>query len=62
MKTRPYERKTLSVDWLNHVQTEEIDCKNVFLQPEHVPSKHELLLPYMIAAVAVLWPFVQTML
>jgi hypothetical protein len=47
------------VDRLHCVQTEETDYKNVFLQPEHVPSKHELLLPYMVAAVTVLWPFVK---
>ena len=30
------------------VQTEETDYKNVFVQPDHVPSKHELLLPYTV--------------
>ena len=35
--------KNESLDQLLHrVQTEETNYKNVFLQPDHVPSKHEL--------------------
>jgi len=59
IKTRPYRRKTLCVVQLHHVQTEETHYKNVFLQLEDVPSKHELLLPYMVTAVTVLWPLVK---
>jgi hypothetical protein len=60
-KTRPHQRKTLTVDQLLHrVQTEETNCKNVLLQPDHVPSKHELPMPYTVAVVTILWPLVQT--
>ena len=62
-KSRPYKRRTLSVDQLLHcVRTEETDYRSVFLQPDHVPCKHELTLRSMVAVVAVLWPFVQTFL
>jgi hypothetical protein len=43
----------------HHVQTKETNYKNLFLQPDHVPSKHELLLSYMVTVLTVLWPFVQ---
>jgi hypothetical protein len=56
MKTRAHK----SVDQLHHhVQTEETDNKNVFLQLDHVPLKHELLLPYTATVVKILWLFVQ---
>jgi hypothetical protein len=55
------QRKTLTVDQLlHHVRTEETNYKNIFLQPDHAPSKHELPLPYTVAVIIVLWPFVQT--
>lgn len=55
-KARP-QRKTLTVDQLlHHVQTEEINYKNVFQQPHDVPSKNELSLPYTVAVVTILRP------
>jgi len=59
-KTRPHYRKTLNVDQLLRIQTEEPNYKNVFLQPNHVLSRHELLTSYTVEAVTILWPFVQT--
>jgi hypothetical protein len=47
---------------LHHVQTKEINHKNVFSQPDHFPSKHELPLSYVISAVTILWSFVQLFL
>jgi hypothetical protein len=38
------------------VQTEETNLKNVFFQLDHVPSKHELPLSYMVAVVTIVWP------
>lgn len=43
------------------VQTEETNLKNVFLQLDHVPSKHEQL-SYMVAVVTILWPLMQIFL
>jgi hypothetical protein len=49
------------VDQLLHrIQTEETDYRNVFLQPDHVPSKHQLSMSYTVAIITILWPFVQT--
>ena len=59
-KTRPHYRKTLNVDQLLRIQTEETNYKTVFLQPNHVLSRHELLISYTVEAVTILWPFVQT--
>jgi hypothetical protein len=60
-KTRPHYRKTLTVDQLLHrIQSEETNYKNVFLQPDHVLSKHQLLTSYKLEAVTILWPFIQT--
>jgi hypothetical protein len=51
------------VDQIFHrIETEETNYKNVFLQPDHVTSKYELPTLYVIAAVAILWRFVQTFL
>jgi len=58
-KTRPHYRKTLNVDQLLRIQTEETNYKNVFLQPM-CSFRHELLISYMVEAVTILWPFVQT--
>jgi hypothetical protein len=44
---------------LHHVQAEETDHKNVFLQLDHVSLKHELPLPYAATAVKILWLFLQ---
>jgi len=63
MKTRPIKRKTRSVvQLLHHAQTEETDYKNVVFQPDHISSKHEVPLSYMVAVVTVFWPFMQTFL
>ena len=63
MKTRPIKRKTLSVvQLLHHSQTEETDYKNIVFQPDHVPSKRELPLSYMVAFVTIFWPFMQMFL
>jgi hypothetical protein len=43
----------------HHVQTAETDYKYVFLQPNHILSKHELPLPYTVAGIAIFWPLVQ---
>jgi hypothetical protein len=54
-KIRPHQRKTLIVDQLlHHVQTEETDYINLFSQPDHVPSKHELPLSYMVTILTML--------
>jgi hypothetical protein len=54
------QNNTLIVDQiLHHVQTEETNHKNVFSQPDHVPSKHELPLSYMVAILTIFWPFMQ---
>jgi hypothetical protein len=46
-RARSYWRITLNVDQILHcVQTEEINYKNLFLQTDHVPSKHELPVSY----------------
>jgi hypothetical protein len=53
--------KKLTVDQLFHcVQTEETNYKNVFLQPDDIPSKHELPLSYTVTAATILWTFMQT--
>jgi hypothetical protein len=58
-KIRPHWRKTLIVDQLlHHVQTEE----TLFLQLDHVPSKHKLSSSYMVAVLTILWPFMQLFL
>jgi hypothetical protein len=44
----------------HRVQTEGTSYRNVVLRPDHVPSKHKLLMPYTVAVVTILWPFVQT--
>jgi hypothetical protein len=59
-KTRSHYRKTLNVDQLLRIETEETNYKNVFLQPNHVLSRHELLMSYTVKAVTILLPFVQT--
>ena len=41
------------------VQTEKTNLKNVFLQPDHTPSKHEPPLSNMVAVVTILWSFMQ---
>ena len=43
----------------HHIHTEEIKYKNVFLQPDNVPSKLELLMSYTAAVVTRLWFFIQ---
>jgi hypothetical protein len=48
-------KKTLSVAHLHHVQTEETNYKNLFLQMDHVPWKHELLFSHMVAVLTILW-------
>jgi hypothetical protein len=45
---------------LHRVQPEETSYTNVFLQPDHVSSKHELPISYTVAVLTALWPFVQT--
>jgi len=47
------------VQLLHPVQTEGTDYKNAFLQPDHVPSKNKLPLPYTVAGIRILWPFMQ---
>jgi len=49
------------VQILHRIRTEETDYKNVFLQPDHIPSKNELPLPYTVAGLTVLWLFVKTL-
>jgi hypothetical protein len=44
------------------VQTEETNSKNVFLQLDQVPSKHEQPPSYMDAVVTILWPLMQIFL
>jgi hypothetical protein len=62
-KNKPHQRKALSVgQFLHCVQTYESDYKNVFLQLDRAPSKHEPPLPYTVAAVTIFWSFVQTFL
>ena len=43
---------SLCTDWRNQF-------KNVFLQQDHVPSKHEPPLSYMVTVVTILWPHIQ---
>jgi len=63
-KNKPHQRITLSVgQLLLRAQTYESDYKKkVFLQLDHVPSMHQLPLPCTVAAVTILWSFVQTFL
>jgi hypothetical protein len=42
------------VQILHRVQAEETSYKNAFLQPDHIPSKNELPLPYTVAGVRIL--------
>ena len=56
-KTRYHHRKTQTV---HHIHSEETNYKNVFLQPENVFSKHELLMSYRAAVVTCLRLFIQT--
>jgi hypothetical protein len=44
---------------LHHVQSENTSYKNLFLQPDHVPSENEVPLSYMIAVLTIFLPFVQ---
>jgi hypothetical protein len=44
----------------HRIQTDETNYKNVFLQPDHTPSNHPLPMPYAVAVVTILWPFVRT--
>jgi hypothetical protein len=60
-KTMPHQRKTVTMDQLFHrIKTKETDYKNVFLQPDHVPTKHQLLMSYMVSIVTILCLFIQT--
>jgi hypothetical protein len=53
-------REKLTVDQLVQcAQAEETNYKNVSLQLDDVPSKHELPSSYTVAVVTILWPFVQ---
>jgi hypothetical protein len=46
-KPGPNGKITLTVDQLlHHIQTEQTNYKNLFLQMDYVPSKQELLLSY----------------
>jgi len=47
---------------MHRAQTYESDYRNVFLQLDRVPSKHEPPLPCRVTAVTILWSFVQTFL
>jgi uncharacterized protein YdiU (UPF0061 family) len=59
-ESRPHRKETPIVDQLlQHMQTEETSYRNLFSQLDHVPSKHELPLSYMVAVFTILWPFVQ---
>jgi len=43
----------------HRVQIEESNLKNVFFQLDHVHSKHELPLSYMVVVVTIVWPLMQ---
>ena len=59
-RSQPSSEKNTVDQLLHRVQTEETNKKSVFLQPDHVPSKHELPLPYTTAVLTIVWPFIRT--